>query len=139
MFYLSTLTSKICSLVSCLVLFVLCFKQNDIAFDLVRLWAVALILGRLGWVVYQYVSLPDLSRTILTAANKLAVVEKAEKHITFVGGMNVCQRIFVALAFTVLLIVHHEYLLGILTIASFFGRMIYEFEVAMEIDTLKGI
>lgn len=139
MFYLSTLASKICSLVSCLVLFVLCFKQNDIAFDLVRLWAVALILGRLGWVVYQYVSLPDLSRTILTAANKLAVVEKAEKHITFVGGMNVCQRIFVALTFTVLLIVHHEYLLGILTIASFFGRMIYEFEVAMEIDTLKGI
>lgn len=139
MFYLSTLTSKIFSLVSCLVLFVLCFKQNDIVFDIVRLWAVTLILGRLGWVVYQYISLPDISRVVLTPAMRQVIIEKVEKHITFVGGMNVCQRIIVALTFTILLMIHHEYLLGLLTIATFFGRMLYEFEVALEIDSLKRI
>lgn len=139
MFYLSTLTSKIFSLLSCVVLAVLCFKRNDTAFDLVRLWAVALILGRLGWVLYQYISLPDITRVVLTPAMRQVIVEKAEKHITFVGGMNVCQRIIVALTFTILLMIHHEYLLGMLTIATFFGRMLYEFEVALEIDSLKRI
>lgn len=139
MFYLSTLTSKFFSLLSCVVLAVLCFKQNDTAFDLVRLWAVSLILGRLGWVLYQYISLPDISRVVLTPAMRQVIIEKVEKHITFVGGMNVCQRIIVALTFTILLMIYHEYLLGLLTIATFFGRMLYEFEVALEIDSLKRI
>lgn len=139
MFYLSTLSSKIFSLFSCVVLAVLCFKQNETAFDLVRLWGVVLILGRLGWVVYQYISLPDISRVVLTPAMRQAIVEKTEKQITFVGGMNVCQRIIVAVTFTILLMVHHEYLLGVLTLATFFGRMLYEFEVALEIDSLKRI
>lgn len=139
MFYSLTLLSKILSLFSCFALAILIIAKIPLLEDAVIYWVITLITIRLLWLGFQFFSFPDLSRISLTPENKSKLRQKIEKHLTFTGGMNVMLRLIVAVVLFILLCVHHEYLLGILSIASFFVRMFFEIEAIIEIESLKHV
>lgn len=139
MFYLSTLTAKVFNVLTCLILGFTLLQNHPALYDVALLWVVSLILLRLGWVTYQFMTLPDLSRENLTPERRHYLAEEIHRHVTFIGGMNVMQRITVALLLMTLLFIHHEWLLGVLSIVTFFARMLFEIEVSMDADQLEKI
>lgn len=139
MFRFVTLTSKVLSLVTCLTLIAMFFYDIPNAEEFVILWCWALIIIRLGWAAFQFFTLPQLDKIALTPEKREEVIKEFSGKITFVGGTNVTLRLVVAWVLFALLLLHHDYLLAILTLSTFFGRLILEFEVCSNIDNLRRI